>query len=101
MLAWVLGQQPESPITHVRLDELTTRDLKAERLGAEDVIEQASQSWMADRLALLRYGEGVKLTITWLLGDSTARPIDSPGDGFWRGRLLTSVFDTASARRGE
>ena len=49
-LAWTLGQRPESPVTHTQPAKLTTRDLKAERLRAEDVIEQASQPWLADRL---------------------------------------------------
>ncbi len=31
---------------------------------------------MADRLPSLWYGEGVKFSITWLLGDSTAPPVD-------------------------
>jgi hypothetical protein len=78
-LTWVLGQRPETPITHMRPAELTTRALKAERLGAEDVIQQASEPWLADRLPPLRYGEGVRLTITWLLGDSTATPVDLVG----------------------
>jgi hypothetical protein len=73
-LAWVLGQRPETPISHARPAELTTKALKAERLAAEDVIEQASQSWLARPTAALGYGHGVKFTITWLLGDSTTSP---------------------------
>ena len=42
----------------------------------EDVIEQSRYPWMADRLPPLWYGEGVKFTITWLLGDWTAPPVD-------------------------
>jgi hypothetical protein len=40
-LAWVLGDRPEAPIMRSRPRELTTKDLKAERVHAEDVIEQA------------------------------------------------------------
>jgi hypothetical protein len=80
-LAWVLGERPESPITGIHPRELTTRDLKAERVHAEDIIEQARHPWMADRLPRPWYGEGVTLTITWLLGDSTSAPVDSAGCG--------------------
>jgi hypothetical protein len=73
-LAWVLCERPEAPITQSRPRELTTRDLKAERVHAEDVIEQARNPWTAARLPPPWYGEGVKLTITWLLGDSTVPP---------------------------
>jgi hypothetical protein len=80
-LAWVLGRRPDAPITAARPREVTTRDLKTERVHAEDVIEQARYPWMADHLPPPSYGEGVKLTITWLLGDSTAPPIDPTGRG--------------------
>ena len=80
-LAWVLGERAESPITRARSRELTTRALKMERVHAEDVIEQSRYPWMADRLPPLWYGEGVKFTITWLLGDWTAPPVDPAGRG--------------------
>jgi hypothetical protein len=80
-LAWVLGQRTNAPITAARPREITTRDLKTERVHAEDVIEQARYPWMADRLPPFWYGEGVKLTITWLLGDTTAPPVDPAGRG--------------------
>ena len=80
-LAWVLGERAGSPITRTHSRELTTRDLKVERVHAEDVIEQARQPWMTDRLPPLWYGDGVKFTITWLLGDSTAPPVDTAGRG--------------------
>jgi len=80
-LAWVLGDQPEAPVTRRQLPELSTRDLKRERLNADDVIEQARYPWMADRLPPLWYGEGVKFTITWLLGGTTAPPVDPAGHG--------------------
>jgi hypothetical protein len=75
-LAWVLGDRPDAPITHSRPRELTTRDLKVERLHAEDVIEQAAMPWMADRVPSGPYGEGVKLSVSWLLGDSIRPPLD-------------------------
>ena len=78
-LAWVLGERADSPITRAHSRELTTRALKMERVHAEDVIEQSRYPWMADRLPPLWYGEGVKFTITWLLGDWTAPPVDPAG----------------------
>lgn len=75
-LAWVLGDRSESPITRVHSRDLTTKELKRERVHAEDVIEQARMPWMTDRLPSPWYGEGVKLTINWLLGDSTGPPVD-------------------------
>jgi len=80
-LAWILGERAESPVSHTYSRELTTRDLKMERVRAEDVIEQSRYPWMADRLPPLWYGEGVKFTITWLLGDWTAPPVDPAGRG--------------------
>jgi hypothetical protein len=83
-LEWVLGQRAEAPITRGQPRELTTRNLKAERVHANDVIEQARHPWMANRRQAPRYGEGVKLTITWLLGDSTISPADTGGQGPFR-----------------
>ena len=80
-LAWVLGQRSEAPITRVRSRELTTADLKSERVHAEDAIEQARNPWIADRLPSAWYGEGVKYSIAWLLGDSIAPPVDPTGRG--------------------
>jgi hypothetical protein len=79
-LDWILGRAVP-PITRAQPADLTTRDLKTERLHAEDVIEQASQPWLAERLPPLWYGEGVKAAIDWLLGDSTAAPVDPVGGG--------------------
>ena len=72
---------PRAPITHSRPRELTTRDLKAERVHAEEVIEQARNTGMIGRLPPPSFGEGVKLTITWLLGASTTPPVDRAGRG--------------------
>lgn len=75
-LSWVLGERSESPITRVHGRDLTTKELKRERVHAEDAIEQARMPWMTDRQPPLWYGEGVKLSINWLLGDSTGPPVD-------------------------
>jgi len=66
-LAWVLGEQAQAPVTHRRPPELATRDLKAELVLAEDVIEQARNPGTAGQLPSCSYGEGVKFSITWLL----------------------------------
>jgi hypothetical protein len=73
-LAWVLGERAETPITRMHPRELTTGDLKRERVHAGDVIQQARNPWMADRLPPPWYGQGVKLSIDWLRGDSTVPP---------------------------
>jgi len=80
-LVWILGGQAETPVTHVLSRELTTKDLKVERVHAEDVIEQARRPWMADQLPPSWYGEGVKFSINWLLGDSTTPPVGPGGLG--------------------
>ncbi len=80
-LAWVLGEQAEAPITRAPSRTVTTRDLNAERIHAEDVIDQASYPWMADRLPSPWYGKGVNFSVSWLLGDSTAPPVDPGGHG--------------------
>lgn len=78
-LTWVLGQCPHAPISHEAGDGSTSRVLKRERLHAEDVIEQARYPWVSDCLPSLTYGEGVKTTITWLLGNMTKDLLDPPG----------------------
>ncbi len=80
-LAWVHGERAEAPISRGQSHEPTTINLKRERIYADDVIEQTGRPWMADRLPPQWYGEGVKFTITWLLGDSTTPPIDPAGSG--------------------
>ena len=44
-----------------------------------DVIEQARYPWMTDHLPSLMYGEGVKTTIIWLLGNLTKQLLNPPG----------------------
>jgi hypothetical protein len=80
-LAWAFGYETATPVTNHRSADVTTRALKAERLHAHDVIEQAANLWMADRLPSMYYGEGVKLTLDWLLGDTTAQPVTPVGRG--------------------
>jgi hypothetical protein len=73
-LEWVIGQRAEAPITSQRRGVLTAKELKAERLHAEDVIQQAEQPWVCDQ-PRRDYGEGVRSTINWLLGDSAIPPV--------------------------
>jgi len=73
-LAWVLGDCDEAPVSRTRAGVLTTKDLKVERVHAEDLIEQAVQPLAADNSPPLEYGEGVKLSIDWLLGYMTVPP---------------------------
>jgi hypothetical protein len=80
-LVWILGGHAESPITCVKARALTTKDLKVERIHAVDVVEHASRPWMADRVPSQWYGEGVKFSINWLLGDSIAPPVGPGGRG--------------------
>ena len=68
-LSWVLGEA-RAPITGTR-SKLTTRDIKTERLHAEDLIDQAASPWMVGRTPSPWYGEGVRSTIAWLLGHGT------------------------------
>ena len=99
-LAWTLGERVESPVTRARSGELTTRALKMERVHAEDVIEQSRYPWMADRLPPLWYGEGVKLTITWLLGDWTTPPVDPAGRGpYSKDSALPALLHDAETRQ--
>lgn len=86
-LAWVLGEQTESPITRAHSDQLTTADLKLERVHAEDVVEQTRYPLMANQIPSPQYGEGVKLTITWLIGDRTTPPVDPAGGGAMAGAV--------------
>jgi len=78
-LRWVLAQRAEAPITSRRHSEVMAKELKAERLHADDLIAQAKQPRLADRLLQYGYGEGVESTITWLLGDCITLPVNSAG----------------------
>lgn len=80
-LAWILGERAEAPITRRQSRGLTVRDLKTERVHAEDVIDQSRDPGMVGQLPPPQYGEGVKFSIIWLLGDWTVRPVDLAGRG--------------------
>jgi hypothetical protein len=98
-LAWILGERAGSPVARAHSRQLTTRDLKIERVRAEDVIKQSRYPWMADRLPPPWYGEGVKFTITWLLGDWTAPPVDPAGRGpYGKDSELPAMLRDAEAR---
>jgi hypothetical protein len=71
-LAWVCGERAETPVSHLQA-EITSRTLKRERLHAEDAIEEGADQRAPDRPSR-SYGEGVQSAISWLLGDTTARP---------------------------
>jgi hypothetical protein len=69
-LAWILGER-DAPISGRSGRGITRKDVKGERVQAQDVIEQAGSPWMRDRILPRLYGQGVKDTIAWLLGDIT------------------------------
>jgi hypothetical protein len=99
-LAWVLDEQAQAPVTGRQPPELTTWDLKAERVHAEDVIEQAKNPGAVGQLPPCSYGEGVKFSIMWLLGDWTAQPVDPSGRGpYGQGSELPSMLHEAQARQ--
>jgi hypothetical protein len=69
---------------------------RTERVHAEDIIGQARDVGMVGQLPPSPYGEGIKFTITWLLGDRTAPPTDSAGRGpYCQGRKLPATLRTA------
>ena len=70
-LEWVLGDRAEAPITQAENRGVTRRELKRERIYAEDVLEHRRDEEAVDRW----YAEGVKSTASWLLGDSSAVPV--------------------------
>jgi hypothetical protein len=73
-LRWVAHKHATAPISGLWTTQMTTRCLKAERVLAEDVIDQHGYQGPGD---LPRsYGAGVASAISWLLGDSTT--FDSP-----------------------
>jgi hypothetical protein len=72
-LGWIIGERVEAPITQTRSCNPTIKEIKTERLHAEDLSERAF-SGGAD-ISSPCYGEGVKSTIIWLLGDMTFPPL--------------------------
>lgn len=77
-LSWVIGEAG-APITRAQ-SKPTTRNIKTERLHAEDLIDEAASPWLASLQPSPQYGEGVRSTITWLLGDSIMSPADHADD---------------------
>lgn len=99
-LAWAIGNRADAPITRTQTRELTTNDLKTERVHAEDLIQRAGQPMLADGLPSAEYGEGVKITIAWLLGDTIAPPADLAGRGpYSNDSQLPRMLHEAEARR--
>ena len=76
--AWVLGEQAETPISQVKASAITSPVLKQERLQAEDVIEKVDDQLSVSSIPTRFFGEGVKVTISWLLGDSSLPPHEVP-----------------------
>lgn len=73
---WALGDRGEAPITRTENRGATRKALKQERIHAEDVVESGRDGEVRDGEVVDRsYAEGVKSTISWLLGDSTADPV--------------------------
>ncbi len=69
-LGWVLGDR-NSPVTHPSRPAFTSKDIKAERLHAEDVIQQARLSRACDQVPSPSFCEGVRRVLSWLLGGPT------------------------------
>ena len=75
-LRWIASDQREAPISRRPSPQPTTRDVKAERVLAEDLIDLGDSPWTADHVPSAAYGAGVRSTIDWLLGDRITSPID-------------------------
>jgi hypothetical protein len=69
-LAWASGERTAAPISHGQHPDGMAKALKRERIYAEDAIEQAGDQRVSGSLPSRWYGEGVKSTIAWLLGDT-------------------------------
>ena len=78
-LAWVSGERAEAPISGVQSREITAVALKRERVQAEDVSDQGRNQSAYDCLLSRWYGEGVKSSIDWVVGDSIAPPVNMSG----------------------
>jgi len=73
-LDWITDRQSRAPISDTHAPRLTTHDLKAERLHAEDLMDPAVHRSAVGPVYSGEYGLGVKCTIDWLLGDSMTMP---------------------------
>jgi hypothetical protein len=67
-LSWIQNRRAHSPIGGTQAKDLTTRDLKVERLCALDLVEDVARDPASPRPS--DYGSGVKAAIDWLLGDA-------------------------------
>jgi hypothetical protein len=76
LLAWVLGDRTDSPLSGRDVGLPAVYDLTYEEAAAEDVIAQVRDDGLPPQ-----YGEAIQATITWLSGESTTRPADSPYQG--------------------
>jgi hypothetical protein len=65
---WILDRQVTAPVSGVRTDRLTGRDLKTERLHAADMREQRVNLARAGTRQSGEYALGVIRAIDWLLG---------------------------------
>jgi len=87
-LAWVSGERTAAPISHGQHADGIAKALKRERIYAEDAIEQAGYRRPSGSLPSRWYGEGIKSTIAWLLGDTINTPI-APSRQAWKSRDQT------------
>jgi hypothetical protein len=71
---WVTDRSSRSPVSETQVALLTMRDLKIERLHAEDLIGRSDYRSGIRSTFWADYGLGVKRTIDWLFGDSTTGP---------------------------
>ena len=70
-LEWVIGERSRAPISRHRAGPVIDRQLRQERLHAEDVVAQRGQAGILPA----NFGNGVRLSITWLLGEGTGQSI--------------------------
>lgn len=70
-LVWVSGSTLASPLSGERIPEPTTRDLKTERVHADDVIDQRPALTPGSPSPSSHYALAVKHSVDWLLGDAT------------------------------
>jgi hypothetical protein len=74
-LEWILGERPQAPISSQCSWHVTTSQLKQERLLAEDLAEQPAHLTIGEQRLAAEFGVGVKLSVTWLLGEIGAPSI--------------------------
>jgi hypothetical protein len=79
LLGWVLGDRPDSPLTHRVTGLPVARDLSFEEDAAEDLIARRDYRGVrpdagSGRCQLPEYGEAVQVAIQWLRGEVTELP---------------------------